>query len=721
MQHHRPSATELQHCPIGQHRIPLTFFDDRFARVQYQDNLTLPELAEEILRFSEPHKSRLPWLKMAIFGEKASRNQCLRTNANVKEVTGVEIDHDSGRMPFDEAVQRLKNAGLRSLVYTSASYVKDEKEKWRVLAPLSVSTEPAARAELVAMLNGVLCGFAAPESFVLSTAFYYGAVDHNPDHRVAVIDGDFLDLRPDLVAGKIGKNGKIGHSGNGATSPGRDEAEIEALLAKSQRRGRWHNSMLAAVASMVGKGFSDSEIYRSCEPYCTAGYGDADIAQLIVGGREKWGVADPDRDVIGAAAPVVAAAMAAVGVVTEPNWRERYVLTGRPRASLHNARLAIEASGVMCSEDVFHNKLLMSCAEISLPLNGEVTDGSCLTLRIWLSDRYGFDLTEKYVRDAVVGLCRENRFNPVTDILEAAEADWDGISRLDRMAVDYFNCEDTELNRQCVRKVMLAAVKRARHPGCKFDTILVMESKEGWNKSSAWAVLAGEGNFSDEKIIGKESREVMEALARIWIHENADLAGMRKADVDSVKAFASRQVDRARPAYGHFIVEQPRHSIEVGTTNAWEYLPSMTGNRRFWPIQVKAPIDLVKLEADRLQLWGEAAHYQSRGESIVLDARLWATAEAEQDARRTRHPWEAILADLSLPAPGLGGIVHRQGNELRVSTVDLFEYKLKVSSGQLHNGHSKLLSEIMRLLGWKSGVFKLEGRSVRGYVKGIMV
>jgi hypothetical protein len=147
----------------------------------------------------------------------------------------------------------------------------------------------------------------------------------------------------------------------------------------------------------------------------------------------------------------------------------------------------------------------------------------------------------------------------------------------------------------------------------------------------------------------------------------------------------------------------------------------MTGNRRFWPIQVKKPIDLVKLEADRLQLWGEAAHYQSRGESIVLDARLWATAEVEQDARRTRHPWEAILADLSLPAPGLGGIVHRIGNELRVSTVDLFEYKLKVSSGQLHNGHSKLLSEIMRLLGWKSGVFKLEGRSVRGYVKGIMV
>jgi predicted P-loop ATPase len=308
-------------------------------------------------------------------------------------------------------------------------------------------------------------------------------------------------------------------------------------------------------------------------------------------------------------------------------------------------------------------------------------------------------------------------------MLEAAEADWDGAARLDRMAVDHFNCDDTELNRQCVRKVMLAAVKRARQPGCKFDTILVMESKEGWNKSSAWAVLAGEGNFSDEKIIGKESREVMEALARIWIHENADLAGMRKADVDSVKAFASRQVDRARPAYGHFIVEQPRHSIEVGTTNAWEYLPSMTGNRRFWPIRVNATIDLVKLQRDRLQLWGEAAHYQARGESLVLDQTLWVTAGAEQELRRTTHPWEPVLANMSVVTPngpaGGFGVVHQVGSELRVATSDIFEHVLKIQNGQLNMGHSKTLAEIMRLLGWRTGLFKISGYAVKGYVKGI--
>jgi hypothetical protein len=59
------------------------------------------------------------------------------------------------------------------------------------------------------------------------------------------------------------------------------------------------------------------------------------------------------------------------------------------------------------------------------------------------------------------------------------------------------------------------------------------------------AVLAGNDNFSDESILGRSSREVQEQLSGVWIHENADLAGMRKAEV-SMKAFASRQLTGAR-------------------------------------------------------------------------------------------------------------------------------------------------------------------------------
>ena len=327
-----------------------------------------------------------------------------------------------------------------------------------------------------------------------------------------------------------------------------------------------------------------------------------------------------------------------------PNWRERRA-DGSPIPSMHNARLAITAIGVECSYDTFHDKMLFgykddTARHVVQPILGEVSDDGILGLRRLLSDRFGFDLTDKHVRDAVKSLALEHCFDPVADMLDEAEANWDGVKRLDRMAADYLNCEDTALNSACVRKTMIAAVARVRQPGCKFDTILVLESPEGWNKSTAWKLLAGEENFSDEKIIGKESREVQEQLATIWIHENAELAGMKKAEVETVKAFASRTVDRARPAYGHFQKKQPRHSIEVGTTNSDEYLQSQTGNRRFWPMRVLRAIDLEKLKKDRLQLWGEAAHYQSKGESLTLDESMWADAGVEQEERRVKDPWE---------------------------------------------------------------------------------
>lgn len=407
-----------------------------------------------------------------------------------------------------------------------------------------------------------------------------------------------------------------------------------------------------------------------------------------------------------------------------PDWRERYAKAPyAPRPSLHNAYVAIVHSGFTAREDVFHNQIYLGHLDDTISFRGKVTDTNLGGLRKWLSNAYGFDLTEKHVRDAFVELAREHRFNPVVEMLAEAEANWDGVARLDRMAVDYFNGEDTALNRAMVRKTMIAAVARARTPGIKFDTILVLESPEGWDKSSAFAILAGEDNFSDERIIGQASREVQEQLAGIWIHENADLAGLRKAEVETVKAFASRQTDRARPAYGHFLVEQPRHSIEVGTTNNEEYLQSQTGNRRFWPIRVLIRIDSKKLRAARLQLWGEAAHYQSQGESLILDETLWPAAAVEQEQRRVRDVWESLLEDrLTIVTTTVAGfedtgMVQRCGNEERVASHLILEHILKVAPGYFHEGHAKRLANCMRVLGWSPRVFKLEGKPVRGYTR----
>lgn len=408
-------------------------------------------------------------------------------------------------------------------------------------------------------------------------------------------------------------------------------------------------------------------------------------------------------------------------------WRERGK-GGKPIASMHNARVAITALGIECSYDKFHNEILFGFRneDVRHALGGEMSDNAVIQLRQIVSVEFDFDPKEQHTRDAVTSLALDHCFNPVCDLIDKAQAEWDGIKRLDRMAVDYFNCDDTPLNRACVRKMMIALVHRARVPGCKFDNIVVLESLEGWNKSSAFKVLAGDDNFSDESILGARSREIQEQLAPIWIHENADLAGMKKAEVESIKAFASRTTDIARAAYGHFTEKQKRHSIEVGTTNSEEYLQSQTGNRRFWPLKLLKPVDLEKLRRDRLQLIGEAAKYESDGESVTLDEALWSVAAEAQEKRRTKDPWEDLLdemtyagATLSNGALAWPAVIHVVGDQERVATSDILETILQIPPAQRSRDTSMRLSNVMKRLGWQRNGNKItiDGNQVRGYYR----
>ena len=150
---------------------------------------------------------------------------------------------------------------------------------------------------------------------------------------------------------------------------------------------------------------------------------------------------------------------------------------------------------------------------------------------------------------------------------------------------------------------------------------------------------------------------------------------------------------------------------------------SQTGNRRFWPIEVLRPIDIRALRAARLQLWGEAAHYQTQGEILTLPEALWAEAGVEQEARRVVHPWEHKLAEMTVVVKVEGqeywgnGVVHMVDGQERVATSAIFEHVLKVPAGQMHNGHSKTLASIMKMHGWSTGLFKLDGKPVRGYLR----
>jgi hypothetical protein len=188
---------------------PVTHFQNQQAATQRCEMITLPALAKEIEQSTGPNKAGLPWLKLGVFGNLKSDKGCLRTNRNMIEVSGVEGDHDSGELLFEEAVRIMRAANIRAMFYTSASFIPGEREKWRVLVPLSKRYGTAARYDFVAKLNGLLSGHLADESYTMSLSYYYGSIDNNPDHRVVVVDGRFLDEVDGLDHEAIGRGGKL--------------------------------------------------------------------------------------------------------------------------------------------------------------------------------------------------------------------------------------------------------------------------------------------------------------------------------------------------------------------------------------------------------------------------------------------------------------------------------------------------------------------------------
>jgi predicted P-loop ATPase len=202
-------------------------------------------------------------------------------------------------------------------------------------------------------------------------------------------------------------------------------------------------------------------------------------------------------------------------------------------------------------------------------------------------ERFGFDPTTQIVYTAVQTLANHHRCHPVRDYLDGLV--WDGVKRIDNWLTVYGGADENEYTQAVGALVLMAAVRRVRQPGCKFDEILVLENLEqGNNKSSALQVLAVEREwFSDNLPLGLTAKETIEALSGHWIVEVSELQGMRKSDIDKVKAFASRDTDRARMAYDRAVTEARRQCVIIGTTNNEQYLRDRSGNRRFWPVRIK--------------------------------------------------------------------------------------------------------------------------------------
>ena len=370
--------------------------------------------------------------------------------------------------------------------------------------------------------------------------------------------------------------------------------------------------------------------------------------------------------------------------------------------SQENIRRAIDLLGYDLSYDEFADKPLIN----GKPFHDHEVDH----IELQIDQEFHFQPPEMFFRKVFTNTAWNNRFHPVKQYLDGLL--WDGVPRIDTWLITTAQAEDSDYTRAVSSIMLIAAARRVRKPGCKYDEMMVWESEQGGLKSSAaQALCPNPAWFSDDLQLNLKSQQLIEATLGKWIVEASDLAGKRKTELEQLKAMLSRQVDGpARMAYAHFPVERPRHFIIIGTTNSKAYLTDPTGARRFWPIQVQT-FNVEWIKTNRDQLWAEAAHREATGESIRLHESLWPAAAEQQEERREIDPWEHVIVDLiTNTQPNSNGI-------RRVTTSLLWE-TIGVLTERRDRAGSLRISDIMHRLGFVRSRVRPPGGAVEvGYIE----
>ncbi len=358
-----------------------------------------------------------------------------------------------------------------------------------------------------------------------------------------------------------------------------------------------------------------------------------------------------------------------------------------------NVLLAITAAGVSIKYNEFTTRYEMSGVENHGPLLDDPTIDE-----IFLLINREFNLEIKWIdlRRILKSEGRRHKYHPVRNYLDGLE--WDGVERIDEWLSAFAGAPTTPFIRAVARIVLIAAVRRIRQPGCKFDEMLILESPEGRNKTQALRILAGEGAYTDEVPFKENARRVIEKLRGRWIVECAELKDLRQVSIEHIKTFLSRQVDSDRLSYDTESTDFYRQCIFIGTTNeAKDYLTSTTGNRRFWPVPIQK-FDIDALAICRDQLWAEAAHYETEGESIRLPETLWNAAREQQEEREEWDAWDGLVADYL--ATEIGAL-RNPSVPYRTTLAVVANAALEIKPEKLDSRMQKRVSRAMRRAGWK--------------------
>lgn len=347
----------------------------------------------------------------------------------------------------------------------------------------------------------------------------------------------------------------------------------------------------------------------------------------------------------------------------------------------------VRTGAVMISRPPPRNECI---PQVSATYPRALRDDDCAAIRMYFE---GGDLRLRFkvedVHTSVAFVARARSSDPVVDYL--SRLTWDGTPRLASWMHESCGIVNTAYVSTVGRKWIISGVARALRPGCKVDTMLVLEGGQGKRKSTLLAALMpDESLFCDHLPALDQHIQVVEQIRGPWLIEVAELDAFGKADETRIKQFLSATKDRYTAKYKRNAEDVQRAVFFAGTTNRTEWIKDTTGGRRFWPVQVDdtATINLGWVTANRDQLWAEAVAMFKGGESWWLNDSEEADAKGEQASRIEVDPWH-------------GAIEERLVGRAETTMAELLRDVCGIDMSRQTVKESKRIVAILNALGWE--------------------
>ena len=265
-----------------------------------------------------------------------------------------------------------------------------------------------------------------------------------------------------------------------------------------------------------------------------------------------------------------------------------------------------------------------------------------------------------------IGHC--TRIDPWLEHLKSLPP-WDGIPRVATLFSRLWTLADGHDVAICAAEAAISliwgAVLRTFHPGAEHDEVAVLISEnQGFGKSKFGKWLfppeLSEACFTDGVKLNAlgtlAERDMMAGIVGRVLIELADLAGIRKADLQTVNGWITQTADELSLKWRH-TQTFPRRFVMLGTSDRPDAAlpPDPAGHRRWLPVHLQAPHGGLTipesgfhvrdvLKADNDQLWAEGVSWLATGRPVRHE-RLWDALDAQRGTHTEASPLAELIRD----------------------------------------------------------------------------